>query len=221
MFHGTGIEIALASHSCETEEVLVFEVTAIAPAHDLESDEILLSRLDETCQVKLTCQFRVFAVTHETTIDIQGNVGSHRAKVSDDLLPLPRSGHKDLATIASHAVLFGRRNGRIVGVVSAPSISEIQIQRVTIAIEFPKSRYGHFSPRVVVIAHLKEVLGSFARRMHEVESPKAMQREVFLLKRSEVGMHWQSVDGIDLRILPCITWPFGKKRGCKKGDYQR
>ena len=54
MFHGTGVEIALACYSCETEEVLVLKVTAIAPTHDLEGDEVGLTRFDEACQVKLT-----------------------------------------------------------------------------------------------------------------------------------------------------------------------
>ena len=89
VFDGTGIEIALARYSCETEEVLVLKVAAIAPTHDLESDEVLLSRLYEASQVELTSQFAVFAITYETTIDIKCDIRSHRAKMSDDLLSLP------------------------------------------------------------------------------------------------------------------------------------
>ena len=125
--------------------------------------------------------------------------------MSDDLLTLPRCWNEELTTIASHTVLLGGGNGRIVGVMSAPGITEIQIKRVAISIELPKPWNGHFSPSTVVIAHLVEVAWCFAWSVHKVEFPKAVQREILLLQRSEVGMHRQSVDSVDLRVLPRIT----------------
>ena len=220
MFEGTGIEIAVACQTRKAEEILVLEIGAIAPAHHLEGDEVLLSRLHEACQIKLTSQFTVFAISYETSIDIKGDIRSHRTEMSDDLLPLPRCWNEELSTIASHTILFGGRNGRIVGVVSAPCIAEIQIQRISITIEFPQSGHGHFVPCTIVEANFEEVTWRLAGSMDVVEAPQPMQREVLLLQGCEVGMHRQSVNGIDLRVLPCIAWSLGKKSGGEQGKRQ-
>ena len=104
--------------------------------------------------------------------------------------------------------------------MSAPGIAEIQIKRVAISIELPQPRNRHFAPTAVVIAQLVEVVGCFSWSMYKVKAPESMQREILLLQRSEVGMHRQAVDSVDLWVLPCVTWSLSKKRGCKEGDYQ-
>ena len=68
------IEVAVASHAAQAEEVLVFEVGSVAPAENLEGEEILLARLDVLGDVELGLKLAVLAVADELAVDPEVNV---------------------------------------------------------------------------------------------------------------------------------------------------
>ena len=74
MLRCTGVKVAVSCHTTITEEILILKVGTIAPAHDSESYQVLLTRLDELRNIKFTFQLTVFAVTYKFPVDIQSYV---------------------------------------------------------------------------------------------------------------------------------------------------
>ena len=64
----TSIEIAIATYTAIAEEVLVFQISAIAPTEYLESNQVLLACLQIRSQVEFGFQLAVFAITHVLSV---------------------------------------------------------------------------------------------------------------------------------------------------------
>ena len=67
-----GIEEAVASETREAEEVLVFEVCAVAPAENLQGKAVG-ARFKELCNVEFCLELAVLAVANEFAVDPQIN----------------------------------------------------------------------------------------------------------------------------------------------------
>ena len=70
----------------------------------------------------------------------------------DDLLTPPRGWDMEATTIAPDVVLLDGDEGRVILVLVMPGIDGIAIERISVAIDFPDTRYGHCSPALVVEA---------------------------------------------------------------------
>ena len=63
-----GIEIDLTGDTCKAPEVLILEVRAIAPAHDLHGDEVT-AWLQVFRDIELGCDLGVLRVAYVLAID--------------------------------------------------------------------------------------------------------------------------------------------------------
>ena len=62
-----GIKITVASHTGVAKEILIFQISAVAPTEYLESDDVF-SWFQIVCQVEFSFQFAVFAVSHIASV---------------------------------------------------------------------------------------------------------------------------------------------------------
>jgi len=113
-------------------------------------------------------------------------------------------------------VLLDGYVGRIVAEVVAPRISDVHIDRITVAVHLPHARYLDRIPRRVVVVHGVEVRGALVGILDPVEAPSAVERHaigVVLvaicalrgLGRVEdlvIGVHRGTVDLVYLRVVP-------------------
>ena len=123
-----GIEVAVAAHAREAEEILIFEVGAVAPAEDLECDEVLAGT-DVFRDVEFGFEFRILAVTDEPSVDPQVDVRGDGPEPGDDLLVRPRGRDLDFAAVRADMVFFYRHVRRIVFKLLAPRVADIEVLR--------------------------------------------------------------------------------------------
>ena len=133
-FFIAGIQVAIASHAREAEEVLVFKITAVAPTEHLEGNEVLLPRFKVSRQVELGLKFAILAVTHIPAIHPQVDARCDRPEVGDDVFPLPRGRYRYRAAVRAYMVAIDRDQGGIILVIIRPRVLDIDIYGVAIPI---------------------------------------------------------------------------------------
>ena len=84
----TCIEIDLAGYTGEAPEVLVFQIRAVAPPHDLHGNEVL-ALLQVFRDVELGSHLRVFAIAHIFPVDPNLQVAGGRTHMEQHLLTGP------------------------------------------------------------------------------------------------------------------------------------
>ena len=211
-----GEEPAVAADACIAEEVLVLEVGAVAPAEHLNGDEGLLAGNDIAGEVELGREFRILAISHKAAVDPQVHAARSRADVQDDLLTFPVGRNHDLMTIVAHVVVVGGHKRRGILMLASPGIGNVGVLRVTVTIEFPAAGHGDGLPVGVVECGLEEVAPVIDGIALPAELPVAIDAQVtgrclgrkhrrfdrFVAKES--GVHGQTIDGIDLGVLPFL-----------------
>ena len=98
-FFVAGIQIAIASYATEAEEVLVFQICAVAPAEYLESNQVRLSRLQVRGQVKFRLQLAVFTIAYITAVHPKIHIGSDRTEMCDNIFSFPACRNNNLTTV--------------------------------------------------------------------------------------------------------------------------
>ena len=171
-----GIEEAVAAYAREAEEVLIFEIGAVAPAEDLEGEEILAG-LHEARDVELAFELRILAVTDEPSVDPQVDVRGDGPEPGDDLLVRPRGRDLDFAAVRADMVFFYRHVRRIVFELFAPCVADVEILRIAVAVQFPQSRNGHRAPRAVVVVRAEEIRGTLVGVADPREFPRPVEVE--------------------------------------------
>ena len=217
LFLIAGIQVTITSYSAVTEEVLVFQICSVAPAEHLESNQVFLSGLQIRSQVEFSFQLAVFAITYITAVYPQIHVGSYRTEVCNDFLAFPVGRNHYLTAIRTHMVVFFRHEGRIVPIAIAPGIAYIHINGITIAIQFPNTRYRHIGPAFIIETGLPEIGRTRISIFHPEELPGTVQRHkvrrMFLYALSGgigrfvseiTGVHGRAVHGINLRVTPFL-----------------
>ena len=180
-------------------EVLILEVGAVRPAENLQRDEVP-ARPDELRDVEVGRELAVLAVADEAAVDPDVDVRRRRADREEQPLAGPVGGHLERAAVGADVVLGLGHVGRVVGIVAAPCVAHVDVDRVAVAVEFPHARHGHAAPRLVVVVDAADALGTLPGVAHPVEAPHAVEREAFAgLHRRR---HRQPVDLVDGRILP-------------------
>ncbi len=86
------------------------------------------------------------ASTYELAVDPKVETARDRTEMGDDLLPLIAGWYVYPPAVIALMVVFDRDKRRVVLGTSAPHVSYIQIDGITIAIELPVARDGHRPP---------------------------------------------------------------------------
>ena len=216
---GARIHIAVAGDARETEEILVFEIGAVAPAEHLERDEVALARFQELRHIELALELAVFAVSHELPVHPQIDAGRHGAKVQDDLLAFPLGRNGEILPVRTDVVVVGRRDGRLALIAAGPRIADIHVNGIAVAVQFPHGRDGHPAPERGHIVGAPEPFGPLVGAADPEEIPVARQGDAAGLVGQEGAVHGKTVDGVHVGILP-----FGeslRKAGQRQGRKQQ
>ena len=221
----TGIEIHLASNTRQAPEVLVLEIRAVAPAHDLHGDEVF-TLLQILSDVELGSHLRVLAISHITTIDPKLEVARSRTDMEEHLLTTPAVGQEELATITARIVIGLANKWWIIVERRTPGISYILVDGIAMTIQLKQSWNGEILPTGIVVVEGPEASGSILMVLDEMEAPHALHREItlrlrlqptsgkfFILVGEEVGSSCLTVLLVHLRITPLGCVVSNSRRG--------
>ena len=124
------------------------------------------------------------------------------------ILTFPRLVKFKGASVLAHIVVPVSRERRGVLSLALPGIADVEIDRIAIAVKFPKARYRDLIPRTVIIGRSVEIhrTGIYILVPLEIPQPIEHQLHSVCLKirrhRDTVPLHY-------LRILPvwqCFFW---------------
>ena len=212
---GTGVEIHLAGNACETPEVLVFEIGAVAPAHHLHGDEVGAPGGDVRGEVKLGCHFGVFAVAHKAAVHPHAEVGCGRTHVQVDLFSLPVGRYFNGTAVGAGVVVLLLNDRRVGRELGSPGVADVLIDGIAVAVQLEESGHGEEFPVRIVEVGLEEDFGGIVVVVGEVEFPLAFEREVTLrgglvalggkgrrFEGEEIGTYWHGAYTVLLRVEP-------------------
>ena len=198
----TCVQIAVARNAREAEEILVLQIGSVAPAENLESDQVALPRQDVGREVELAAELAVFAVSHEFAVDPQIDAGCHGTEVDDDLFPFPVGRYLEGLAVAAHVIVFQRHHGRLALETAQPGIADVHIYRIAVSVQFPETRQGHPAPACLHVFGIPEAHGALVGAAHPAEAPVSRKRDDPGLFGQEGAVHRKTVDGIDQGVLP-------------------
>ena len=183
-----GVEVAVSRYTGISEEVLVFEIGAVAPAEHLEADKVVLARAQVARDVELGLELAVLAVAYILPVDPEVHVGSDRTEVRDYVFSAPACRDLHDPAVASHMVaLFGHERG-IVPVLVAPGIAHVKVHRVAVSVELPYARHVHLVPVSVVVVLPEEVRRTFPGVLGPRELPFSVEGQI-VRRGCRVGEH--------------------------------
>ena len=168
-----GIEIHLASDTRKAPEVLILEISAVAPTHNLHGNEIL-TRLQVFRNVEFCSNLRVFRIAYILAIHPEGEVTRSRTHVEEHLLTFPISRKVEGTAITARIVIRLTDIGRIRLEGRSPGIAHILIDHITIAIHLEKPWHRKIFPLRIIVLQRKEVLRRILMIFHEIELPGAL-----------------------------------------------
>ena len=230
-----GIQPAVPSDSGVPEEVLVFEIGPVAPAEDLEADEVLFSRLEPAGDVELGLELAILAVAGIPAVHPEIHVRGDGPEKRDYVLALPVRGNLDDPAVAAHMVVLHWNQGRIVPVLVPPGVAYVHVYRVAVAVELPDARNRNLVPEAVVVAGFEEIGRPVVGVPDPCELPFAVEaqevRRLFGLACEgrvpafvgEVGgVHRSSSEGIHFGVPPFVEGlrPGGNARRQQGGGNQ-
>ena len=129
----------------------------------------------------------------------------------------PIGRNNNFLTIGTHMILFNRNVRRIIFILVSPSITYIDINRITISIKLPYCRNTEIIPSVIIISYTEKVIRSFIRTFNPQKFPLTVKcHEIIrfflnsficrfkILISEKTCMHRSTINGIYLRILPLL-----------------
>ena len=101
------VKITVASYAGVAEEVLIFQVTTVAPAENLKGDDVL-TRFQVVSQVEFSFQFAVFAISYVTSVHPKVHIGRYRAEMCENFFAFPVGRKDDFFAVRAYVVVFCR-----------------------------------------------------------------------------------------------------------------
>ena len=177
MLLGACIEIYLTGYTCKTPEVLIFQVTAVTPTHDLHGNQVL-AFLQIFGNIKLSSNLRILRIAHKFTIHPYLQIAGCRTYMEIHLLTFPIVWQHECPAIRARIVVSLANKGRITIEGRSPGITDVLIYLVAIAIDFKESWHRKIYPFRVVVLQSEKVLRSQVVVLYEVKSPHTLHRQV-------------------------------------------
>ena len=224
-------QLHIASNTRHTPEVLILKVSAVAPAEYLQCDEVL-ARLNKLCEVELCSELAVLGVTDKLAVYPHIHIRCSRADVEENISADPLLWDVEGAAVRAHVVLLNRHIGWVVAEVATPSVADVYIDWVAIAVQLPHTWHLQVIPALVVIAYGKEIGWTLVGILNPVESPGAVERKTVwvvliaidsscLLGRVENlvrGVHWSAIDLIEFGVTPLVEALCHKRSACHQSE---
>ncbi len=177
----TNPQLNRAIDATQSPHVLVFQVTAIAPAIHLHSQAIA-SCMEETGHVELSRRHRILAITHLLPIHPHIHRRLHASKMKDDIL---------FEFFFRNCKISDIRTHRIAMIVCIPIMRwltghtrlitherkrNIGINRLAIALHLPVSRHGDEIPTTHIVIGTIEISRARLRVFCPMETPPSIKR---------------------------------------------
>ena len=173
----TCVDIAFTGNTAKTPEVLVFQVAAVTPAHNLHSDEVLLTWFDVLGDVELGGYLAVLAVAHILAVDIHGEVTGSRSDMDEDVIAIPVCWDSKRTAVGAHMVVAFLDERRIGMELVGPHITCVLVDRNAVSVHFPVTGDRHGAPTGVVVIHCEEIGWTVLSVFYPVELPGAFYRQ--------------------------------------------
>ena len=94
------------------------------------------------------------------------------------ILTFPRLVKFKGTSVLAHIVMPVSRERRIVLVLSLPGIADVQVDRISITVKFPKARYRDLIPGTVIIGCRIEVHRSGIHILAPLEVPQTVEHQL-------------------------------------------
>ena len=101
------VKITVASYAGVAEEVLIFQITTVAPAENLKGDDVL-TRFQVVSQVEFSFQFAVFAISYVASVHPKVHIGRYRAEMCENFFAFPVGRKHDFFAVRAYVVVFCR-----------------------------------------------------------------------------------------------------------------
>ena len=230
------IKVDITEDTAHAEHILAFEIRTVAPAHHLHRKAVFAGA-QIGGEIVFTHVVRSLTIAHFVAVkpDCGGRVDA--TEMDDRATSVPRSRQREGAHIRAHGVdavvrpavvVAGTRHDvrRRVGV----RILHIAVNGVIITEHLPVGRHGNIVPTAHIEAVFEEVGRTLRGFAHEVELPRAVEREIafahghrprrgvvclvghHLTFRSiglESGVTGQTIDGENRFVFPAGRLNFG------------
>ena len=133
-----GIDVYSAGDSRESPEILVLEVSSVAPAEDFKSDYVL-AFLHRLGYVEAGLELAVLAVADLLSVHPNPDIGCRGADTEAYLLSDPGLVNSEGSSVLSHIIVLRCGIGRVCLVVPSPCITNVHVERVSVTVEFQHS----------------------------------------------------------------------------------
>ena len=181
---GQTVKVDIAEDTAHAEHILAFEIRTVAPAHHLHRKAVFAGA-QIGGKIVFTHIVRALTIAHFVAVEPNRGRRIDATEMNDRAATVPRSRQREGAHIRAHGVdavvrptvvVAGTRHDvrRRVGV----RILHIAVDGVIITEHLPVGRHRN----VVPAAHIETVLEEIGRTLrgftHEVELPRAVEREI-------------------------------------------
>ena len=178
---GCGHQIHIPVNTAQTEHILIFEITTIAPAIHFGGHRIL-TRLHISGDIEFSIVIRSLAISHFLPVHPQIHGTIHTIEMDKNLIPFPIGGNGKLPAVRPYRIRLDVARFSTVSLyerrIIPVRISDIRINWRTVTIHFPIGRHGNFSPLADIVIRLIEIHRTFGRLFHPVELPVTVQRQI-------------------------------------------
>lgn len=99
----SGIKADVAGDAAHAPHILAFEIAAVAPADNFESQTIG-ARMDILGDIPLSGSFGIFAIAYAGAVDIEIHSGTNSAKLDKNTAAMPAFGHLEIGDITAGGV---------------------------------------------------------------------------------------------------------------------
>ena len=199
------IKIAVAGNTCITEKILIFQITAVAPAEYLKSNYILLPRLQIRSKIKFSFQLTIFAITDK--FSIHPYIIERNDSFTTQYYPasFPVSRHFEGTSVGADFILRIRHQRRILLEVEhfiIKLIRFVDIDSRAIPLAFPVTGHIDIRPSSCIIRRLVKVLRTIIGILHPMEFPLSVQAHI--KRRLFIPSRLFNVGSVGIRPYVCV-----------------
>ena len=154
----------------EPPHILVFQIGAVTPLHDLNGDPVDTD-MGDVCNVKFCGQAAAFAHTGKLTVDPHIEEGVHAVEHKEEFFSVPAVIDLEFPDIATGGVVVGNVGGR-----DRDGVEDIGIMRSAVAFHLPVGGNGDGIPFAAVKIFFMEVFRDGFRTGKVSEHPRTVKQ---------------------------------------------
>ena len=171
------VNVNITHDTGKTDEILVFEPRAVAPAEHLHGD-VVFTLAEIFIDIEFVARERVFTIANIVAVYPHVICRFNAFEVQTDTLAIPRFGNCKVAAIMTYRVKICRSIRSRNAVVLRPRINHVRINRMVVTQKLPRARNLDFVPLGHIVIILIEIVVALARFFDVEEFPLTRKRLV-------------------------------------------